>query len=59
VSDQRGEVHQRRYLIAVLEQLTGFYAGQRVVLGWDGLSEIRLWWLRSHPMHEPSPVLRQ
>ena len=25
-------------LIGVLEQLTGFYAGQRVVLIWDGLS---------------------
>jgi transposase len=25
-------------LIAVLEQLAGFYAGQRVVLIWDGLS---------------------
>jgi hypothetical protein len=34
---------QRRHLIAVLEQLAGFYAGQRrVVLGWEGLRDSAL-----------------
>jgi hypothetical protein len=35
-------------LIGVLEQLAGFYAGQRVVLLWDGLSSHWSYKMRAH-----------
>jgi hypothetical protein len=35
-------------LIGVLEQLTGFYAGQKVVLLWDGLSSHWSYQMRAH-----------
>jgi DDE superfamily endonuclease len=35
-------------LIGVLEQLKGFYAGQRVVLLWDGLSSHWSYMMRAH-----------
>jgi DDE superfamily endonuclease len=35
-------------LIGVLEQLQGFYAGQRVVLLWDGLSSHWSYKMRAH-----------
>jgi hypothetical protein len=35
-------------LIGVLEQLAGFYAGQRVVLPWDGLSSHWSHKMRAH-----------
>jgi hypothetical protein len=38
-------------LIGVLEQLAGFYAGQRVVLLWDGLSSHWSYKMRAH-LHE-------
>ena len=55
-------------LIQVLEQLAGFYAGQRVVLIWDGLSahwstKMRAWldsqrdWLRVERLPAYAPEL--
>ena len=35
-------------LIGVLDQLKGFYAGQRVVLLWDGLSAHWSYKMRAH-----------
>ena len=56
------------HLIGVLEQLAGFYAGQRVVLIWDGLSahwstKMRAWldsqhdWLTTERLPAYAPEL--
>jgi transposase len=60
--------HDSDRLITVLEQLAGFYAGQRVVLIWDGLSahwstKMRAWldsqrdWLRAERLPAYAPEL--